>query len=74
MNKITKANQKLKPRGLVVVGCWHNGFVIAKPQNREAAARVLAEVASCSAWDVAASNRLLEVGGSFMPAIALGLK
>lgn len=74
MNRFQKASKKLKSRGLVVVGEWLNGFVVAKPANREAAARVLEEIRSCSAWDVAASNRLLDVGGSFLPAISIGIK
>lgn len=74
MNRIGKASKKVKSRGLVVVGEWLNGFVVAKPENRNEAARVLEEIRFCSAWDVAASNRLLDVGGSFLPAISIGIK
>lgn len=74
MNRIQKAQRKVASRGLVIVGEWLNGFVVARPENRQAASNVLAEIASCSAWDVAASNRLLDVGGSFVSAISLGVK
>lgn len=74
MSRIAKASKKVKSRGLVVVGEWLNGFVVARPENRATAAKVLEEIRFCSAWDVAASNRLLDAGGSFLPAISIGIK
>ena len=74
MSRIAKAQKKVAKRGLIVVAQWLGGFVVCPPGCRAAVEAVTAEIATASAWDVEASNKLLAAGGFFLAASAIGVK
>jgi len=74
MDRIAKAQRKVNSRGLVVVREWLNGFIVCPSSACNQVKAIANEVASASAWDVDASNKLLAAGGFFLPAISIGIK